>query len=42
MDVINQQFDIEKKAEADQKQFLSNYGLPQALHAATSTTEIPQ
>ncbi len=40
-EVINHQFEIEQKGEAEIKKFLSTYGLPQALHAATSTTEIP-
>jgi len=41
-EVINQIFEQEQKTEADQKKFLAQYGLPQAYHAATSTTEIPQ
>lgn len=41
-EVINHQFEGEQKIEADQKKFLQQYGLPQAYHAATSTTEIPQ
>ena len=40
-EVINQMFEGEQKTEADQKKFLTQYGLPQAYHAATSTTEIP-
>ena len=41
-EVINQMFEGEQKIEADQKKFLQQFGLPQAYHAATSTTEIPQ
>jgi hypothetical protein len=41
-EVINGQFETEQKQEADVKKFLAQYGLPQAIHAATATTEIPQ
>jgi len=40
-EVINVNFEAEQRAEADTKRFLQQYGLPQALHAASSTTEIP-
>ena len=41
-EIINQNFEAEQRNDADQKRFLQQYGLPQALHAATATTEIPQ
>jgi hypothetical protein len=40
-EVINVNFEAEQRTEADTKRFLQQYGLPQALHAASSTTEIP-
>lgn len=40
-EVINQNFELEQKGDIETKKFLSTYGLPQSLHAATSTTEIP-
>lgn len=40
-EVIDAQFAQEQRADAEQKRLLAQYGLPQALHAATSTTEIP-
>ena len=41
-EIINQQFENEQKQEVEVKKFLHQFGLPQALHAATSTTDIPQ
>lgn len=40
-EVININFENEQRIEGENKKFLQTYGLPQALHAATSTTEIP-
>lgn len=41
-DLINQQYEKEAKGETEIRQFLGNFGLPQALHALTSTNEIPK
>ena len=40
-EIINNQYESEQKGELELQKFLKGYGLPQALHAATSTTEIP-
>ena len=40
-EIINTQFENDQKSDAEVKKFLWQYGLPYALQAATSTTEIP-
>ncbi len=40
-DIINQNYEKETKNDQEIRQFLQGYGLPQALHAITATTEIP-
>jgi len=41
-ELINQQYEHEGKVESDLRKFLQGFGLPQALHAITATTEVPQ
>ena len=40
-ELISQQYEQEGKADAELRKFLQGFGLPQALHAATATTEVP-
>jgi hypothetical protein len=40
-EILSQQYEVEAKTEAEERTFLQQRGLPQALHAVTSTTELP-